>query len=305
MGWDRNRNFLQEPDLRIRYRWTYRKNGTENMSGKTGDIAFLRDREMDGLEIRFARQTPHAFPKHAHDGVYLIGLMERGGAWCVDEGDETSFVAPGELSLFNPGQIHTGIPRPGQTASYRMFYLSGAFMRGIALDVTEGKADALEFERVVIRQPRIWSMLMGLTGLIETGCDRLERDTVLFSALAGLIADHAGHPTANIAPAHEPKAVRIAREYLSERLSEKMTLEDAAREAGLSRHHFIRVFSRATGFSPHAYRTLRRIDRAKSLLLSGVTPAEAALETGFVDQSHFTNVFKKIVGATPGQYLSR
>ncbi len=275
------------------------------MSGTTGDIAFLRDKDMGGLEIRFARQTRHAFPKHAHDGVYLIGLMERGGAWCVDQGDDDAFVAPGELSLFNPGQIHTGIPRPGQTASYRMFYLSADFMRDIVQDVTEGKAGVLEFERLVVRQPKAWSLLMGLTGLIETGCDRLERDTVLFSALAALIADHAGHPAANIAPPHEPKAVRIAREFLSERLSEKMSLEEAAKEAGLSRHHFIRVFSRATGFSPHAYRTLRRIDRAKSLLLGGLTPAEAALETGFSDQSHFTHVFKKIVGATPGQYLSR
>lgn len=271
----------------------------------TGDIAFLRDQDMDGLEIRFARRSRHAFPKHAHEGDYLIGLMERGGAWCINQGDEATFAAPGELSLLNPGQIHTGIPRPGQSASYRMFYLSIPFMRGIALDVTEGKAEALEFERVVIRQPGVWSMLMGLTGLIETGCDHLERDTVLFSALAGLITDHAGHPAARRQPALEPRAVRIAREYLAERLSEKMSLQEVAEAAGLSRHHFIRVFSRATGFSPHAYRTLRRIDRSKALLLRGQTLAEAALETGFVDQSHFTNVFKRIVGATPGQYLSR
>ncbi len=270
----------------------------------TGDISFLRDSDLGGLEIRFARASRHAFPKHAHVGDYLIGLMERGGAWCVNQGDDATFVAPGELSLFNPNQIHTGIPRHGQTASYRTFYLPASFMRSVAFDVTEGKTGQPEFETVIARAPMVWSMLMGLTGLIQAGCDRLERDTVLFTALAKLIADSAGHPCANRRPAHEPRAVRIGREYLAERLSEKMSLAEVAEAAGLSRHHFIRVFSRATGFSPHAFRTLRRIDKAKNLLRRGCPLAEAALETGFTDQSHFTNVFKKIVGATPGQYLA-
>jgi AraC-like DNA-binding protein len=42
--------------------------------------------------------------------------------------------------------------------------------------------------------------------------------------------------------------------------------------------------------------------RARDLLRSGVPIAEAALRTGFVDQSHLNRHFKRIIGVTPGQY---
>jgi len=37
-------------------------------------------------------------------------------------------------------------------------------------------------------------------------------------------------------------------------------------------------------------------------LEKGVNPLDAAMQTGFVDQSHFTKFFKKLIGLTPKQY---
>lgn len=45
-----------------------------------------------------------------------------------------------------------------------------------------------------------------------------------------------------------------------------------------------------------------RIGRAKKLLEQGASPMEAALQTGFSDQSHFTNYFTRFIGLTPGAY---
>ena len=45
-----------------------------------------------------------------------------------------------------------------------------------------------------------------------------------------------------------------------------------------------------------------RVNEAKKLLEQGVEPVEAAVRTGFADQSHFTNFFKGFIGLTPGQY---
>lgn len=47
-----------------------------------------------------------------------------------------------------------------------------------------------------------------------------------------------------------------------------------------------------------------RIRHARNLLTRGIPIAQAALETGFVDQSHFTRCFRKVMGVTPGQYAS-
>jgi AraC-like DNA-binding protein len=46
-----------------------------------------------------------------------------------------------------------------------------------------------------------------------------------------------------------------------------------------------------------------RIGKAKELLEQGVSPIDAALRTGFADQSHFSNFFKKYIGLTPRQYM--
>ena len=45
-----------------------------------------------------------------------------------------------------------------------------------------------------------------------------------------------------------------------------------------------------------------RISEAKKLLGQGVPPLETALRTGFSDQSHFTNYFRRFIGLAPGVY---
>jgi AraC-like DNA-binding protein len=79
-------------------------------------------------------------------------------------------------------------------------------------------------------------------------------------------------------------------------------LDDLAALAGLSRYHFIRVFRRATGQSPHGYVTTRRIGLARRLLGRGERPAEVAVACGFADQAHLTRLFRQAFGIAPGRY---
>jgi AraC-like DNA-binding protein len=53
---------------------------------------------------------------------------------------------------------------------------------------------------------------------------------------------------------------------------------------------------------PHTYRLQQRIHLAKRMLADGIPIVQAALDTGFTDQSHFTRRFKTFVGTTPLQY---
>ncbi|NJL38895.1 MAG: helix-turn-helix transcriptional regulator [Leptolyngbyaceae cyanobacterium SM1_4_3] len=56
------------------------------------------------------------------------------------------------------------------------------------------------------------------------------------------------------------------------------------------------------GRPPHAYLEQIRINHAKALLLKGCPISQIAMETGYVDQSHFANRFKCFVGVTPRQF---
>jgi AraC-like DNA-binding protein len=66
----------------------------------------------------------------------------------------------------------------------------------------------------------------------------------------------------------------------------------------------LRSFTRQKGISPYSYLETIRIGKAKKLLEQGIPPIEVALQTGFTDQSHFSNFFKKFIGLTPKQYMN-
>ncbi len=94
-------------------------------------------------------------------------------------------------------------------------------------------------------------------------------------------------------------------DYVEQNLAEKISLQDLATVAGLSRMHFAAQFRAAMGMRPHEYLLKRRIERAEELLKQNeVSLVEVALMVGFQTQAHFTTVFKRFAGDTPYQWRS-
>ena len=95
---------------------------------------------------------------------------------------------------------------------------------------------------------------------------------------------------------------RLARAvaFIQDHLSQDLTLDGMAEQAGMSPFHFSKAFKAATGQSPLQYVISARIDLAKVLLkTTDLTVAEIAYRTGYGDLSRFGQHFKKRVGATP------
>jgi AraC-like DNA-binding protein len=90
--------------------------------------------------------------------------------------------------------------------------------------------------------------------------------------------------------------------FIEENLERPLSLDRLADEAELSKYYFARLFREEVGQSPWAYVRHARLEKAKTLLEQGASPAAAALESGFFDQSHLTNVMKDVEGTTPKQY---
>lgn len=100
-----------------------------------------------------------------------------------------------------------------------------------------------------------------------------------------------------------PWQLRHALDFMTARLDGDPTIAQLAEECGLSSGYFARAFRRTLGVAPHQWLTRKRVERARELLLiEGLGLAEVAALCGFVDQSHFTQVFAKLEGAAPGQW---
>ncbi|WP_191485619.1 helix-turn-helix domain-containing protein [Pseudomonas sp. FEN] len=96
---------------------------------------------------------------------------------------------------------------------------------------------------------------------------------------------------------------RLLAEYIDSRLDQPLSLGELAGLCALSEYHFARMFRQSFGLAPHQYVLARRLERARVLLRGGVQPlGEIALACGFASASHFSNRFRQILGATPGEY---
>lgn len=97
--------------------------------------------------------------------------------------------------------------------------------------------------------------------------------------------------------------VRHALRYMAANYAQPLTLESVAREVGLSPNYFSKLFQDSVGVGFREQLNRIRIEESKQLLLStDYSLADIALAMGFVDQSYFCKVFKRIVGLTPGKF---
>jgi len=94
-----------------------------------------------------------------------------------------------------------------------------------------------------------------------------------------------------------------ARDFINVNLAHDLSIAEIAHECGLSSGYFARAFKRSTGVPPYLWLTKMRVERAKELLKDPCCElADIALLCGFVDQSHFTRVFSRSEGYSPGRW---
>lgn len=168
------------------------------------------------------------------------------------------------------------------------------------------RSAALELQRREnIRDPRIQHLMLAL---LEELRDGRPGDSLYAVSLVTAISIHlARHYSIRLAlPSQSvmPRA-RLNRvlAIIEERADENLRLAELAETAGMSMYHFAKLFKQTTGKSPHQYALARRMEKAKQLLLEEDTSVlEISVRTGFIDQRHFTKVFRRFTGFTPTAY---
>lgn len=103
-------------------------------------------------------------------------------------------------------------------------------------------------------------------------------------------------------PPEEPTGlVDAVRRFFAGNLAEPIALEDAARAAGLSKHHFLRRYHALAGRTPMEDLRRMRIEHARHLILTTDLPLKAIPPlAGLGDQHQMTRLFRRHLGMTPG-----
>lgn len=92
-------------------------------------------------------------------------------------------------------------------------------------------------------------------------------------------------------------------DFIRNRLDQTITLDELAKEAGMSASHFSRVFKETVGSTPMQYVLAYRVEQAIKLMADDERSlGRIAFECGFADQAHFSRSFKQVTGQTPRAY---
>lgn len=94
--------------------------------------------------------------------------------------------------------------------------------------------------------------------------------------------------------------------WLDAHAAQSVALEDAARQAGLSPFHFLRLFAKVLGVTPHQYLVRSRLRHAARLLAEDAEAGgtarsitDIAFDAGFADLSNFVRTFRRAAGVSP------
>jgi AraC family transcriptional regulator len=248
---------------------------------------------------------PHTEDTHQHLSHFLVlhlnGPSPLAWRWNGKTGVKT--VGPGAISLVSRGtEDSTSFPEGSRRIV--MSLEPCIFQRAFA--EVEAGTDVELIEQWGFEDPKIEYILRALEADIQGGVPAggLFGESLLNALAVHLLCRYSVKAIQSIQRNGLPKA-RLNRviEYIEAHLNGEITLSALADIAGMSPHYFSELFRQSLGISPHQFVLRRRIDRGRRLLHNpSVSVLEAAIRSGFSDQSHFTKLFRRIVGVTPTKY---
>jgi AraC family transcriptional regulator len=169
-------------------------------------------------------------------------------------------------------------------------------------------ADCLQKEIHELKMDR-FKMFNSRYALLRTTVHKIYKeyksyDEFSATIIEGLLLETIGYSARETHSILSPYWMKKAEEIIQESKYSMISLSFIAGQLNISPAHLAREFKKATGTTIGEYIQNIKIHQACEKLKKNVSILDVALEFGYSDQSHFTRIFKKIMGITPAQYRS-
>ncbi|TCD22314.1 AraC family transcriptional regulator [Pseudomonas sp. IC_126] len=246
--------------------------------------------KMERIEAYF---RGHGYTPHRHD-TYAIGRT-LSGVQSFHYRQSKRHSLPGGTIVLHPDEIHDGEAGTQAGFHYRMLYIEPSLIQ----EVLGG--EPLPFIPDGLSQDaRLFSATSRLLYSMESALDPLEEDDAIYD-LAQALRFAAGKRCGR--KAVDYAAAERARTFIHDTLGQAITLDDLIQASGRDRWSLSRDFRALYGTSPYRYITQRRLAQVRNLLVAGQSLTDAALESGFFDQSHMTRLYTQTYGISPARWL--
>ncbi len=270
------------------------------MSTKDNAFRFTSSDSLTGVTAMSAKIVDFAYDKHLHEEFSIgVTLSGRQDFYCAGKYHKSQ---PGNVMVFNPGEVHDGHSGQKNALRYTMLYLCPRLLNSMmrasgAKYQTEYRAGEILQNNKAIR-----GVVLALAQLIENGqTPSLEAESHLYTLAALLAQQYIGDPE-RLTRYKKIVQIKQAADFIRDNLNTDLTIDEISRAVGLSKYHFIRLFKQSLGITPYQFILNCRINSGKRALGQGRSVTDVAIEHGFADVSHFNRRFIPLVGMTPYQY---
>lgn len=240
---------------------------------------------------------------HYHEFPKIIFMWSGTGNYSID--GNKYMIQDMDVLLIGKQKIHRPEFERGSLYERSIIYISPNFLKRYSTSESDLEAIFYDKSNSVVRtkdNPKVFELLNKFEQ--ELSDERYGKDimsnTILVEILVeiGRIVNEQRKMYSNVIMTENSRVIEIMK-YMDQHFMEDISVEQLAEKFYLSKYHMMRLFRKETGQSIYEYLTLRRLLRARDLIVQGENATESCYNCGFRSYSSFTRAYAKYFGMTP------
>jgi len=255
------------------------------MKNEQEKIIHFELNNLQGVSVTHGYNISNDFPVHFHS-TFILGIIERGERIFTYQGSKT-ILKQNDIFIVQPFEPHSGKSADKSGHSYKVISFN--------LDT------ACYFPKLIIHQPDLLNKIKKFHTLAEYEKSSSTLISIYDEIILQLKTFAFGN--ANFLDDEISSRIHLTKLFIENNCDRNISLKEMSEIACLSESHFNRFFHKCFGLSPYAYYLVCKMNKSQKVLLKHKSVIDATYQIGFFDQSHFTKLFKKHVGVTPGKFL--
>ncbi len=242
-----------------------------------------------GMEFFQQDRMPCQFPEHFHE-YYVMGVLLRGERLFKCDGIGGK-LRKYQIIIINPGQMHKCQAMGKEPSTWLAAHFSVQTINKF-LNGKQRPGYIPVFQQTVLSDATVLEKLLSLA------FDHTERSAE--DLLSCLLSKPLSFLPYGLKSKKLPQHFLSIFQQWQIQPSLKISLEEMAKQARMSKYTFLKKFKAQMGISPYRYLEIVRLNLARKKIREGQPLSQCAQSLGYYDQSHFTRHFTQNFGISPG-----